>query len=222
MYKTLYDNAKTMADLIQAGEFESPTKKQKSPTEGLMRRAMEESEAQREDMLTTLSRYMLDVKSGTDEAAKLSDLERESDVVPSDYESFANAMMMSESSGRSDVQITARSSGRDQTMTGLFQFSEDRLSDFKKATGESFTAEQFRANPDLQRQVFDWHIRDIDSTIDRNNLLEQGYTRDGLRAVAHLGGKTGMVRYANSRGEYNPSDKFGTSLSDYYQKFSGL
>ena len=45
MYKTLYDNAKTMADLIQAGEFESPTKKQKSPTEGLMRRAMEESES---------------------------------------------------------------------------------------------------------------------------------------------------------------------------------
>lgn len=58
MYKTLYDNAKTLADLIQAGQYESPTKKMKSPTEGLMRRAMEESESEREDMLTTLSRYL--------------------------------------------------------------------------------------------------------------------------------------------------------------------
>ena len=62
MYKTLYDNAKTVADLIQAGEFESPTKKQKSPAEGLMRRTMEESEAQREDMLTTLSQYLSSVR----------------------------------------------------------------------------------------------------------------------------------------------------------------
>lgn len=222
MYKTLYDNARTLADRIQAGEVKSTTKKQRSPVEGLMRRSMEESDAQQDDMLTTLSKYLVDVRAGTGEATPLSDIERDMDVAPSDYEDFANAMMMSESSGRSDVQITARSGGRNQTMTGLFQFSEDRLEDYKKASGEDFTVEEFRANPDLQRQVFNWHIGDIDRVIDRNNLLEQGYTRDGLRAVAHLGGITGMVRYARSRGDYNPSDRFGTSLSEYYQKFSGL
>jgi hypothetical protein len=222
MYKTLYDNARTLADRIQAGEIKSTAKKQRSLTEGLMRRSLEESDAQRDDMLTTVSRYLIDVRATEGEASPLSGLEREMDVVPSSFDDFANAMMMSESSGRSDVQITARSSGRDQTMTGLFQFSEDRLKDFKKATGQDFSVEDFRANPDLQRQVFNWHIGDIDRVIDQNNFLEQGYTRDGLRAVAHLGGVSGMMRYARSRGEYNPSDKFGTALSDYYQKFSGL
>jgi len=222
MYKTLYENARTMADRIQAGESGYQRKKQRSPVEGLMRRSMEETPDQREDMLTTISKYLVDIQAQSGEATALSDIERETDVAPSSFDDFAQAMMMSESSGISDVQITANSSGRDQTMTGLFQFSEDRLKDFKKATGEEFTVEEFRANPDLQRQAFNWHIGDIDRLIDQNNLLEQGYTRDGLRAVAHLGGLTGMLRYARSRGEYNPSDKFGTSLSDYYQKFSGL
>lgn len=222
MYKTLYNNAKMMADRIQAGESGYQRKKQRSPVEGLMRRSMEETPDQQDDMLNTISKYLVGIKAGSGEATPLSDIERETDVVPSSFDDFANALMMSESSGRSGVQITARSGGRDQTMTGLFQFSEDRLSDYKKATGESFTVEEFRNNPELQREVFNWHIGDIDRVIDQNNLLEQGYTRDGLRAVAHLGGITGMTRYARSRGEYNPSDKFGTSLSDYYQKFSGL
>ena len=222
MYRMLYNNAKTLADRIQAGEVKTSGKMSKKPGEGLMRRSMAESGDQREDMLTTISRYLNDIRAETGEATPLSPLEREMDTVPSSYDDFANALMMSESSGRPGVQITTSSGGRDQTMTGLFQFSEDRLSDYKKATGERFTVEEFRNNPDLQRQVFNWHISDIDRVIDQNNFLEQGYTRDGLRAVAHLGGITGMMRYARSRGEHNPRDEFGTSLSDYYQKFSGL
>lgn len=222
MYKTLYDNTKTLADSIQSGELLAQQKKRRAPAQGLMDRRMMEEQQPEEDMLTTLSRYLVGVQAGAGQAAALSPLEQETDVVPSNYDDFAKAMMMAESSGRSDVQITARSGGRDQTMTGLFQFSEDRLKDYKKATGEDFNVEQFRSNPDLQKQVFDWHIRDIDRIIDQNNLLEQGYTRDGLRAVAHLGGTTGMLRYARSRGEYNPQDKFGTALSDYYNRFRGF
>jgi hypothetical protein len=222
MYKNLYDNARTVADRIQSGKFQAQRKKQRTPTEGLMNRRMSEPEDQQEDMLTTLSRYLIDVKAETGEATPLSSIERQTDVVPSSFKDFADALMMAESSGRSDVQITARSGGREQTMTGLFQFSEGRLNDYKKATGEDFSVEDFRANPDLQRQVFNWHIGDIDRLIDQNNLLEQGYTRDGLRAVAHLGGNSGMLRYAKSRGEYNPSDRFGTSLSDYYNRFRGF
>lgn len=222
MYRKLYDNAKTMADLIQSGKLQAEQKKRRSPTEGLMNRQMVEGQETDEDMLTTLSRYLLSVQSESGVAAALAPIEQESDILPSSYDDFANAMMMAESSGRSGVQITTRSGGRDQTMTGLFQFSEDRLTDYKKATGSSFTVEEFRNNPELQKQVFNWHIRDIDRLIDKNNLLEQGYTRNGLRAVAHLGGLTGMLRYARSRGEYNPQDKFGTSLSDYYQDFSGI
>lgn len=141
-----------------------------------------------------------------------------------DYSSisdFADRMMSSESSGRSDVQITTTSGGREQTMTGLFQFSEDRLQDYMNNTGASFSVEEFRNDEDLQKDVFAWHIQDIDRLIDNNNLVEQGYSRDGLRAVAHLGGRTGMLNWVRSGGRDNPSDKFGTDLSFYYNKFGG-
>ena len=40
------------------------------------------------------------------------------------------------------------------------------------------------------------------------------YDRDGLMAVAHLGGVGGMKKYVRTKGLYNPSDALGTSLSD--------
>lgn len=47
-----------------------------------------------------------------------------------------------------------------------------------------------------------------------------GYDRDGLRAVAHLGGVGGIKKYVRTKGEYNPADELGTSLQSYYDKFS--
>ena len=49
----------------------------------------------------------------------------------------------------------------------------------------------------------------------------KAYDRDGLRAVAHLSGKTGMKKFVRSKGDYNPQDTLGTSAQDYYDKFSG-
>lgn len=229
MYKNVYDNAKTLADQIQAGGLKPRSKPQSS---GLMKRAMENSDAPRDDMLTTLSRYLVNINAGP-KVEDFSTTEAMTQAMrpvarPGSSEreplsgNFADALMRSESGGRSDIQITAESSGREQTMTGLFQFSEDRLNDYKKSTGKDFTVEEFRSDPELQKEAFNWHISDIDRVIDANNFVVQGYSRNGLRAVAHLGGKTGMIRYAASGGEYNPSDKFGTALSDYYQDFSRI
>jgi len=131
-------------------------------------------------------------------------------------EGFSKKMMMSESGGDTGIQITLED-GR--TMTGAFQFGDARLKDYKKATGKSFTTEEFRLNPSLQNQVFSWHLKDIDRVID-SIKGSNTYNRDGLRAVAHLGGTTGLRKYVSSKGQYNPSDKFGTSLSAYYNKFS--
>ena len=44
---------------------------------------------------------------------------------------------------------------------------------------------------------------------------------DGLSAVAHLSGKTGMNKFVRSGGEYNPEDEIGSSLRDYHEKFRG-
>jgi hypothetical protein len=129
-------------------------------------------------------------------------------------QSFKDKMMMSESSGKTDTQITI-DDGR--KMTGGFQFSDARLKDAMKGMNIKFTTEEFRKDPDLQSRVMDWHINDIDKVID---TLDTDMSRDGLRAVAHLGGISGMKKFVKTKGKHNPKDKFGTSLQDYFDKFS--
>ena len=61
----------------------------------------------------------------------------------------------------------------------------------------------------------------IDEAIDKLGDKASGYSRGGLRAVAHLGGMSGMKKFVRSNGEYNPEDELGSSLREYYEKFSG-
>ncbi|NBT89052.1 MAG: hypothetical protein EBT51_12260 [Flavobacteriaceae bacterium] len=72
----------------------------------------------------------------------------------------------------------------------------------------------------VQQKVADWHFTDIQDAIDALGSEAEGYDRDGLKAVAHLGGVGGMKKYVRTKGEYNPSDELGTSLQSYYDKFS--
>lgn len=131
---------------------------------------------------------------------------------------FIDRLAMSESSGNPQAEITI---GDGRRFVGLLQFGEARLQDYKNATGEQFTQDEFQNDPELQRRVNEWHIGDIDRAIDSLGGAAAGYSRDGLRAVAHLGGITGMRRFVESGGEYNPSDELGTSLQAYYDRFSG-
>ena len=137
--------------------------------------------------------------------------------VNDDIINFIKNLTMSESSGNPDAEITIKD-GR--TFAGLLQFGEARLTDYKMATGKKFTQKQFKKDLILQQEVALWHIKDIDKLID--SIKNKGiYTnRDGLRAVAHLGGKTGMGDFVKTKGKYNPKDELGTSLQDYYNKYS--
>ena len=132
--------------------------------------------------------------------------------------SFLARLVDSESSGRSDAEITL-DDGR--KFTGKLQFGEARLKDYQKATGTKFTQQEFKNNLALQDRVAAWHLNDIDKTIDDLGDDGKAYDRDGLRAVAHLSGKTGMKKFVRSKGDYNPQDALGTSAQDYYDKFSG-
>jgi len=129
--------------------------------------------------------------------------------------SFRDRLKRSESSGNSEIQIQLED-GR--TMTGAYQFGDARLKDYKKANKVKFTTEAFRKDPELQEEVFQWHMADIDRVI-KKLPKAKGLSQDGLRAVAHLGGNEGMMKYVNTGGKHNPADKFGTRLSDYYAKF---
>ena len=132
-------------------------------------------------------------------------------------DAFMRKMEQSESSGRSDAEITIKD-GR--TFTGLYQFGDARLSDYRKATGAKFTTQEFKEDEALQRKVASWHFKDIDAAIDKLGNEASGFDRDGLKAVAHLGGIGGMRKFVRTKGKYDPSDELGTSLSKYYQKFS--
>ena len=131
--------------------------------------------------------------------------------------SFLDLLEQSESSGRSDAEITIADGRR---FVGSLQFGKARLSDYQKATGTRFTQDEFIADEALQDAVAAWHIADIDKAIDVLGNAVAGYNRDGLRAVAHLGGVGGMKQFVRTKGEYNPADELGTSLQSYYDKFS--
>ena len=122
----------------------------------------------------------------------------------------------SESSGKSDAEITIADGRRS---VGSLQFGEARLSDYQKATGTRFTQDEFIADEALQDAVADWHFTDIQDAIDALGEEANSYDRDGLMAVAHLGGVGGMKKYVRTKGEYNPSDALGTSLKSHYDKF---
>jgi len=140
---------------------------------------------------------------------------------------FRKAMRESESSGNAGI-LTDIGGGR--TVAGAYQFSKPRLTEYKAATGEDFTQDEFLADEDLQDRVMSWHEQDIinyamDNGLDQYMGQEIGgvvVDPASIMAMAHLGGRSGMRQFIETGGEYNPKDKFGTRLSDYGKKFSGL
>ena len=135
---------------------------------------------------------------------------------------FNARIRMLESSDDDRKQITLDDG---KTMTGGLQFSDARLIDAKKGMKIKFTTEEFKNDSKLQRRVEDWHFKDIDRAIDSMGDKVKEFNRDGLRLVAHLGGITGMKNFVKKKlegKEYNPKDKFGTSLQDYYDEYKTI
>lgn len=144
----------------------------------------------------------------------------------SDVNDFLEKLGMSENSGR-------WSGTNPLGYTGKWQFGDGRIADFNRATGRDIRRSQLDGSPEgiaLQVELAKWHISDIDRVIQEEGFLEMGYSLDGLRAVAHLGGIGGMKKFVQSGGEYDPHDGYtkadgtkvkGTHLSDYYRRFSG-
>ena len=139
------------------------------------------------------------------------------EVPEPDQLSFLDQLEASESSGKADAEITINDGRR---FVGKLQFGKARLQDYQNATGTTFTQDEFIKDAALQDKVAAWHTADLDKAIDALGDDAAGYDRNGLRAVAHLGGKSGMKKFVQSKGDYNPADELGTSLQSYYDKFS--
>jgi len=106
---------------------------------------------------------------------------------------------------------------------GRLQFSRGRLQDYNRATGADVTPETLLGNPELQRDIENWHFRDIDNRIQNAGLDKYigqtingvEITADGIRAGAHIGGFDGVKQYLDSGGKYNPADDNGKRIGDY-------
>ena len=126
-----------------------------------------------------------------------------------------------------------------QGYAGQFQFGAGRLADlglYTPAPGEDLksnqwkgqfhiapynvaTLDDFLKNPAAQHAAFVAHVGDIDKTIDATPGADK-FDRNGLRAVAHLGGTGGMQAFVASGGNLDRADANGTSLKNYYQRFA--
>lgn len=135
---------------------------------------------------------------------------------PSDLAAFNASLARTESGGDLNVRNS-------EGYTGRYQFGQARLDDFNRANGTQYSTDDLRGNEGLTEAVQAWHVGDIDSFIERSGLDQfEGQvvggvpiTRNGMRAMAHLGGNGGMKRFLESGGQYDPADSNGTNLSDY-------
>lgn len=129
---------------------------------------------------------------------------------------------------------------------GRYQFGTGRLAElglYQPADGENVSANQwrgrisipgmapmslaeFKRNEAAQEKAADLHFAQIDRVMDDEGLIGRSTsagvtTRNGLRAVAHLGGVEGMRRFVTSGGSRDPADSNGTRLSAYHRRFAG-
>lgn len=138
---------------------------------------------------------------------------------------FRKKMRGSESSGDYSVNNDI-SAGR--RVLGGYQFSPERLQDYRRATGEDFTEKEFLGDEGLQNRVMDWHEQDLLDFVMKEGLdayigqkiAGADITPSGLVAGGHLGGRGGLKQFLMTNGEYNPADDYGTRISDYVAKFA--
>ena len=131
---------------------------------------------------------------------------------------FISSLSMSESSNDSQ-SIRTNKDGR--KFAGFLNIGKEVQDQYMDATGAEFDMDAFRDDPILQNKVALFHIGKLDQAISSiKNIPEKFNDINGLRAVGHLGGATGMKKFVKSGGKYNPKDELGTSLMDYFNKFS--
>lgn len=91
-----------------------------------------------------------------------------------------------------------------------------------------YNATQFLNDPSLQEKVFHtniarnkWILRREIAAYDGKRIKGITITESGILAAAHLAGAGNVMKFLNSRGNYNVQDAYGTKISDYISRFSG-
>lgn len=144
----------------------------------------------------------------------------------------AAAVTVSSMGGESDVSasLSRTESGgnyqaqNDEGYAGKYQWGPDRLNDYNKANGTSYSFAQFKATPQLQENAQKWHEADILGHLGGYvGRVVNGITMTpgAIIGAAHLGGIGGARKFIESNGAYDPADSNGTHLSDYAKTHGG-
>jgi len=141
------------------------------------------------------------------------------------------SLVQNESGGNWKAQNNEVGAGGQRGHFGRLQFGQARLQEAAAAGAipQGMTPQAFMASPEAQQSAERWHFGDIDQYIKERGLDRAigreingvPVTMDGMRAVAHLGGKEGLGKFMISGGRYNPADTNGTSLMDYFSRHGG-
>lgn len=141
------------------------------------------------------------------------------------------SLVQNESGGNWKAQNNEVGAGGQRGHFGRLQFGQARLQEAAAAGAipQGMTPQAFMASPEAQQSAERWHFGDIDQYIKERGLDRAigreingvPVTMDGMRAVAHLGGKEGLAKFMISGGRYNPTDANGTSLQDYFSLHGG-
>ena len=147
--------------------------------------------------------------------------------LPATGDGFPRSLISTESGGDFGASNNVPGAGGTGHF-GRLQFSRARMKEAADAgvIPQGTTPDEFMRSPDLQQKAERWHFRDIDNVIVANgfdkmvgqNVAGVPLTINGLRAVAHLGGSAGMVKFVETNGGYNPADANGTSLKSYFSR----
>ena len=133
--------------------------------------------------------------------------------IKSNFDIFADSLAFGESSNVEDT-MNIRTG-----CVGLYQFCSNRASDFKLDTKTIRKMKRIE-----QKLLFKKHVRMIKKGLGKENYLllkKKGFSDGSIIAIAHLGGVTGLKKYAKLgeyKKDYNPSDGY-TKLSDYDAKY---
>lgn len=139
---------------------------------------------------------------------------------------YRASLIGTESGGNWKASNNEMGAGGQSGHFGRVQFGKARLQEAMDAgvIPQGTTPEQFMNSPALQIAAENWHFADLEKQLgDLVGKEVNGQVMDmgALVAMGHLGGAGGARKYVESGGAYNPSDSFGTSLSDYAMKHGG-
>lgn len=139
---------------------------------------------------------------------------------------YRASLIGTESGGNWGAKNSETGAGGKKGHFGRVQFGQARLQEAMNAGAipQGMSPQQFMANPQAQMSAENWHFGDLEKKLSPLvGAKVNGQTLDmgALVAMGHLGGAGGARKYVESGGRYNPSDSFGTSLSDYAQTHGG-